>query len=549
MKKVLVITAALIVVLGLGFGVYFLIQVQSLSHPPEETAKFLPVGTSLYVSMNLRPGAEQLMKAKDILDLFKENSKFEEKLDELYGDLEDEIGINVEEELFPWLGPEIAIAIPAFEGIDETPEIVAFIGTTDTAAAESFLRKLLAFGEESAGTTYEEGVTLGHLIFEVDPSEEFSTHIALTDDYIVIATGAETLESTLNRMAFDGNKDSLLDAPGFQQAREAAESPRFGLMYVDIAEIMDQLGEAVEEGTADSLKDFDDQLPDFIVASSSFINKGIRLSTSFEVRGQPFDTASTNSVGSAELAPEHAAALLSFVGVRDAWEMFRDEFTDVLGLDLDEALDEIEADTGINIEQDILSWMTGELAFALLLPDGVRFSLDEIHANVYLEFDDRANAHSGMEAIQGAMEDGGVEFHVVDIDGTDAVVVDLSDEQGLPSLSPGYVVLDDYVVIGTTLLSLRQAVEVARGDIHSLRDSSAFSRSLAAAGNSTDFMLYGNIRQIAKEALDQLDETELEEYRETVEPFVEPLEAFLLGVAVERDMFTTSAVITFANYP
>ena len=47
-----------------------------------------------------------------------------------------------------------------------------------------------------------------------------------------------------------------------------------------------------------------------------------------------------------------------------------------------------------------MSWMTGELAFALLLPSGV-------------------------------------EFHVVDIDGTDAGVVDLSDEQGLPSLSPG----------------------------------------------------------------------------------------------------------------
>ena len=34
-----------------------------------------------------------------------------------------------------------------------------------------------------------------------------------------------------------------------------------------------------------------------------------------------------------------------------------------------------------------------------------------------------------------------------------------------------------------------------------------------------------------------------------MEPFLELLEAFLLGVAVEGDMFTTCAVITFANYP
>ena len=68
-KKVLIIAAALVLVLGtaVGVGVYFFIQIQSLSHPPEETARFLPMETSLYVSMNLRPGAGQLMKARDIL--------------------------------------------------------------------------------------------------------------------------------------------------------------------------------------------------------------------------------------------------------------------------------------------------------------------------------------------------------------------------------------------------------------------------------------------------------------------------------------------------
>ena len=439
---------------------------------------------------------------------------------------------------------------PTLEGIDETPEFVAFIGPTDTAAAESFLRKLIAFGEESNGTEYEEGVTRGYLTFVVDPSDDVSAHIALTDDYIVIATGAEALESALDRMdsGQDQDRPSLFDNPGFQEAREAAESPRFGIMYVDIAGIIDQLGGSFDEEIVDSLRDFSDQLPDFIVASSSFIDKGIRVSTSFDypTQDQLFVPASTNSVGSAGRAPEDTVALLSFVGVKDAWERFRDEVTDLPGLDLDEALDEIEADTDTDIEEDILSWMTGELAFAMLLPGGVSFSLDEIHANVYVEFDDRAKALSSMEKIQAAVEDGGVEFSVVDVEGTDAVVMNLSDDQGPLNLTPGYVVLDDYVVIGTTLTSLRQAVEAGRGDIPSLRESSAFSRPLAAAGNSTDFMIYGNIRRIIKEVLDQLDETELEEYGKTAEPFVEPLEAFLLGVAVEEDIVTFTTVITFS---
>ena len=550
-KKVLIIAAALVLVLGAAVGVGVYLFIQSLSHPPEETAKFLPLETSLYVSMNSRPGAGQLMKARDILNLFKENPKFEEKLDELYEDIEEETGINVEEDLFPWVGPEIAIALPTFEGIDETPEFVAFIGASDTTAAESFLRKLLSFGEESGEIEYEEGLTRGHLTFVVDTSDDFNTHIALTDDYIVIATGVEALESTLDRMdsGQDQARPSLFDNPGFQEAREAADSPRFGIMYVDVAGIIDQLEEGFDEEIVDSFQDFSDQLPDFIVASSSFIDEGIRVSTSFDypIQDQLYVPASTNALGSAGLAPEDTVALLSFIGVQDAWERVRDEVTDLPELDLNEALDEIEAEIGFDIERDVLSWMTGELAIAVLLPGGVSFSTDEIHANVYVEFDDRTKAVSSMEKIQAAMEDGGVEFDVVDIEGTDAVVMDLGDEPGLPNLTPGYVVLDDYVIIGTTVTSLRQAVEADRGDIPALRESPTFSRPLEATGNSTDFMIYGNIRRIVQEALDQLDETESEEYRDTTEPFVEPLEAFLLGVTVEEDLVTVSAVITFGE--
>ena len=549
-NKGLLAAAALVLVLAAaaGVGVYLFIQFQSLSQPPEETARFLPEDTSLYISMNLRPGAGQLMKAREVLDLFRKNPRFQEKLDELYEGIEEGTGIAVEEDLFPWLGPEIAVAVPTFEGIAEELELVVFIGTTDTAAAETFLRKLLAFGEESTGTEFEEKVTRGHLTFVVDTSDDFGIHIALADDYIVVATGAETLESTLARMdsAEGRERPSLFDSPGFQQARKSAESPRFGIIYVDPAGIA-EFGEDVVEGLTGGLVDFGDQLPEYIVASASFIDSGIRFSTSFDYPAgdRLFVPASDNSLGSAELAPGDTLATVSFVGVRDAWDRFRDGFIDFPDLDLDEALDEVEAEIGIDIDRDIFGWMTGELAVALLLPGGVPFSTDQIHANVYVEFDDRARALSGMENIRGVLEEGGIESRVVDVGGVDATVMDLG-EDGLFNLRPGYVVLEDYVVIGTTLTSLGQAVEAERGDVPSLRESPAFGRAMEAAGDATDLLVYGNVRRIVAEALDRMDEFELEEYRETAEPFVEPLEALLLGAAIEEEAVTISAVITFA---
>ena len=70
-------------------------------------------------------------------------------------------------------------------------------------------------------------------------------------------------------------------------------------MYVGIAGIIDQLGESFDEEIVDSLRDFSDQLPDFIVASSSFIDKGIRVSTSFDypTQDQLFVPASTKLRG------------------------------------------------------------------------------------------------------------------------------------------------------------------------------------------------------------------------------------------------------------
>ena len=85
----------------------------------------------------------------------------------------------------------------------------------------------------------------------------------------------------------------------------------------------------------------------------------------------------------------------------------------------------------------------GAVGFSMLLPGGVLFQGSmEIHArNVYVEFDDRAKALSSMEKIQAAVEDGGVELSVLDVE------VDrrrchewMGDGQGPLNLMPGYVV-------------------------------------------------------------------------------------------------------------
>ena len=54
--------------------------------------------------------------------------------------------------------------------------------------------------------------------------------------------------------------------------------------------------------------------------------------------------------------------------------------------------------------------------------------------------------------------------------------------EGPDGFSPGYTVLGDYIVIGTTRTALEQAIAAEEGEVPSLSDDSTFNRSLKAAG-------------------------------------------------------------------
>ena len=156
---------------------------------------------------------------------------------------------------------------------------------------------------------------------------------------------------------------------------------------------------------------------------------------------------------------------------------------------------------GIDIEDDILSWMSGELAAAVLLPEGATLGTEEIHANLYVEFDDREAALSGLGKVRTLLEISGLGLSDTSIGGYDAVLAGAGGAGDALGLSPGYVVLDGYLVIGTSEESLRQAVAAGNGEVATLAEAPAFTRPVEAAGGTADYMVYANIERIV-EALD-----------------------------------------------
>ena len=89
----------------LGYRLVVLAQV----YDGEQTAQILPPDTDGYLTINMRPGADQLIKMDAVLDNWNENPAFQDQLVEMMSQLESETGINIDidTEVLPWLGPEL----------------------------------------------------------------------------------------------------------------------------------------------------------------------------------------------------------------------------------------------------------------------------------------------------------------------------------------------------------------------------------------------------------------------------------------------------------
>ena len=123
-KLVIVVFGLVAVVVGIAVGLTIYLTIGKFTHPPEQTAKFLPQDTRLYFSVNLRPGTSQPSKLRKIFSRFEENESFREDIDDIIDQIDDESRVDLRNDVFPWLGPELSVAVLSFADSDAPLEIV-----------------------------------------------------------------------------------------------------------------------------------------------------------------------------------------------------------------------------------------------------------------------------------------------------------------------------------------------------------------------------------------------------------------------------------------
>ena len=122
---------------------------------PEGTAKYFPRDTVVYTWFTLNPGGGQREQMMDLWERFSEHSEFQDGLEDMLEDMEDDSGINFEDDVWPWIGPEISVAVLHLNDL-ESPEVAGMIGVRDHGAASDFLEDFLDYLEDEEGADFDD---------------------------------------------------------------------------------------------------------------------------------------------------------------------------------------------------------------------------------------------------------------------------------------------------------------------------------------------------------------------------------------------------------
>ena len=542
-KRLLVIGVAVAACLAIIVILAVFLFLRGLSRPGEATAQFVPASVDGYISFNLRPGVSQLRRAQKVLDQWQTDDVIDWRED-LLDELEDETDIHFLDDITPWIGTDVSLVL--MDANPDQPEWVFMAQISDRDAAEDFMDDLVSYLEEELYAEFDRDRGSDLDLWVVDDEE---VALGLSDDYLFIGDSEETIEDMVDNLRSPPSKP-LAEDEAFKEAREALPSDRVMFAFLPTDDIIGAIEENIDPyGDKEELfRQVERNTPEYVAVSASFVDGGIRLDVVAESPSDAFVFDNENHLRATESLPADTTALLSMVGIDQAWQEFRDSMEELdpyTREEFDDLLNQFEDETGVDLERDIVDSLTGELAIALL-PSDFDFEVDPIGIVEILllaGIEDSEDILDALDALTETLEDEGLDIDRDSL-GNDELVTVRVDERSFEDYEPGYVVTEEWAVAGSNIDGLEAFHDTVMGNADSLTSNTQFRRLLDMTPNPLHLVFFVDLAALLEMVEDSLDNDLLYDYRRDVEPFVEELGGLIVGGSMTEDRLHFSMVLT-----
>ncbi|QHG16941.1 DUF3352 domain-containing protein [Nostoc sp. ATCC 53789] len=324
-------------------------------------------GAAIFVS-KLSPAMVSLLTNPDRLQALER----EEELSKLKTSLFAKSGIDYKQDVQPWLGNEITLAITTLD-IDRDPEngqqpgYLLALATKQPEKSREFVELLFSKRALSGATLAVEEYKGVKLISDnSQPEKDLLAGAVVGEGFVLFANDPKVLKDAINNVqAPDLN---LTSSPEYQKATKELPKGGLAVAFLNLPVVAKWQGLELSE-----------QLYNSEIISLALNPKGLLAETTFLTSSEILTPSATLSkpVGALQYVPASAGLAisgsnLSNLGESDLAKLWRQATASIYGSGEDvvsrlaKPLVDVQKQWGINLPEDIFSWVQGEYAIALL---------------------------------------------------------------------------------------------------------------------------------------------------------------------------------------
>ena len=517
----------ILIVVGAAYYSGWMSNLFLLTRPSEYSARYYPDDTLFYTWFTLNPGNGQREQMQGIWDEMSEYSSFRSWRDDMEDSLRDEVGVDIEDDVLRWIGPELSFAIRDMDVDKSEVEAAMTFDVRDAAACKEFLLDWLD-REVDTGAEFDRSSTGD---FDVWANERNEVYYALSERLLIVATDDRFLDEILEMLEGSGEK-SLHEDEYFKAARATLPSRRFMSAYLSGK----RAGYVIEETEFGETLDPSvyDEFPEWLAASVGWIEDGVTLDVvvpfsenlaAVAIRTRPLSDP-------ARLMPADTVGLLAFTFDPDLdnWreELREYDFSELLDdvdymrqLDgskwlsdapfdpsnfnmahmLDFGLMGFDIFTGIDLERDFFAYLGGEVVIGVtefdyeaVSEDPERNAVDAVALLSYSKSHEADLAETMMAFFDWLSSVADLEIYESDVGAkNDAVMVEVDDDY---RYSPGYVLQDGYLIAASTEGALARIIRLQNGGSDSLAEDSEYRRAVGYLSEEHDMQIYLNLQSL-----------------------------------------------------
>ena len=434
------------------------------------------------------------------------------------------------------LGQEILLVVPNFKGIVEiSPTLMIELNRSDDLGdiLASAIQVLISNIPDAKTREYN-----GYSYLTALLDQNLRLSCGMIDDYLIASLGETTIRKIID--IHQGKSElSLANDPNFSQVIERLQTASIDkvtdyqtMFYVDLTALpefaetaypmaREEVDANIRPLTDTAIKWLD--LVESVVTLSNLTEDGV-LSQSY-VELNPNATASNFHAmlqaeptrhASIEFAPANAIAYRAFnlVDLPKLWEMAMNTVKTMppqLSGGLLGVLEQMQTEFGVDIEEDLFSWMGNEIA--LIRTGGLTMFPSEEPTDALsgillsIQTTDSTKAAASLEHVTDLAAmflakgvDGQLEWDTLNYAETQIRTTTIPET----SLRPSYVVTEEYVLIATELADLKTALDCARGTTKNLLTNPQFKELRGLAPDLVNNISYSNPARALGQMLDSL---------------------------------------------